>query len=285
MNQAKFNQIKEIILCPSCFKKTKQVERVLICGCCKRQYILKDKKIYFLQPNTRFKTTSWFDRIKTRFKRNQKLYDILVRVISPVYVDYHSYIKRWIKKFRSDSLILNIGSGPFRIHPNTINLDVFDYSEVDVVADASQLPFEDSSIDGIINLAVLEHVKNPQKLVDEFHRVLKKEGKFFVFIPFLQGFHASPNDYYRWTTEGAKELFKKFDKKKVIVSEGPTSSLLWVFQEWFAMTFSFYSKHLYRVLLILIMVLTFPFKYLDFFLKHHPEAKKTTAGLYVIGKK
>ena len=42
-----------------------------------------------------------------------------------------------------------------------------------MVGDAHSLPFKKEVFDSIICQAVLEHVKNPNKVVDEMFRVLK----------------------------------------------------------------------------------------------------------------
>ncbi|HLZ89586.1 MAG TPA: class I SAM-dependent methyltransferase [Puia sp.] len=48
------------------------------------------------------------------------------------------------------------------------------------VADAQDLPFEDASFDLIISCECIEHVPNPQKMIDEMHRVLKDKGRFVL---------------------------------------------------------------------------------------------------------
>lgn len=281
-------KIKGILICPHCQNSLdgldKEDQKSFFCKKCSKNYPYQNKKIFFIEPEE-FKTKNWLDKIKNIFKKDRILYKFLVNIISPVYPDLPCQIKKWLKRFGQEEIIVDIGSGTNRFNKKTINLDVFPYPEVDILADANRLPFKDESVDGLISIAVLEHLKRPEQAVKEFYRVLRKKGGFFVFVPFLQGFHASPEDYYRWTKEGARCLFEEFSEVKIVVAEGPTSSLLWNLQEWLALTFSFYNRHIYRFLLILIMILTFPLKFLDIFLKHHPEAGNTTSGFYVMGKK
>ena len=80
-----------------------------------------------------------------------------------------------------------------------INIDIFAFNEVDIVADAEGIPIENNSADLIICVALLEHVKDPQAVVAEMHRIVKSNGEVFCFIPFMQPFHAAPNDFQRWT--------------------------------------------------------------------------------------
>ncbi len=46
-------------------------------------------------------------------------------------------------------------------------------------ADATNLPFPDASFDVVCALDLLEHVENPEAVIKEASRVLKKEGLFF----------------------------------------------------------------------------------------------------------
>ena len=60
----------------------------------------------------------------------------------------------------------------------------------DIVGDIHNLPFDDNSQEAILCSAVLEHVENPFKAVEELHRVLKPGGYLFVYVPFLYYYHA-----------------------------------------------------------------------------------------------
>ena len=66
-------------------------------------------------------------------------------------------------------------------------------------------------------------------------RGCKKDGEVLCYVPFIVPFHAAPDDYYRWTKNGAKELFKDFSKVEIGIGAGPTSGALWVFQEWLSL--------------------------------------------------
>lgn len=134
-------------------------------------------------------------------------------------------------------------------------------------------------------MAMLEHVENPKSVVDEMHRILKPGGHIYSIVPFIFGYHSAPSDYYRWTKEGIRNLFCSFDEIEVGVYSGPTSSMLIILQEWLAMLLSFRSRVLYQLLYIFFMILLTPFKLIDFYLRKHPEAHKTAATLYFIGKK
>ena len=70
-----------------------------------------------------------------------------------------------------------------------------------VCADAAALPFEDGSIDTIIMNDAMEHVANPEAVIDECLRVLSKGGHLFVNFPPINhptGAHLSDLIYIPW---------------------------------------------------------------------------------------
>ena len=105
--------------------------------------------------------------------------------------------------------ILNVGSGNTRLVDNRIvHMDIFRYEVIDLIADASHLPFADRSFDAVFCNAVLEHVKNPFQVVGEFSRVLKEEGYVSAGVPFLFPYHDVPDHYFNFSSSGIKSLFK-----------------------------------------------------------------------------
>jgi 2-polyprenyl-3-methyl-5-hydroxy-6-metoxy-1,4-benzoquinol methylase len=53
-----------------------------------------------------------------------------------------------------------------------------------VLADATQLPFEDNAFDSIVLCEILEHLTHPEKVLREVRRVLKEQGKLIVSVPY-----------------------------------------------------------------------------------------------------
>jgi len=91
----------------------------------------------------------------------------------------------------SNQLIVELGCGQ-KGKSDRITIDKVDLPNVDIVADMENgLPFlPDDSVDEIHCRSVLEHIHNFENLIREIVRVLKKQGKAFVFVP-----HFS-NPYY-----------------------------------------------------------------------------------------
>lgn len=100
---------------------------------------------------------------------------------------------------------LYIGGGGCTVE-GFINLDLFGLPGVNVIADATQLPFLDSTFQRIECDAVLEHVRLPETVMKEIGRVLKPGGFAHVVTPFCHPFHEYPGDYWRFTLDGLEEL-------------------------------------------------------------------------------
>lgn len=280
---------KQCLCCPHC--KNEHLlftSENIYCESCKHNYPIENGKKYLFRESNQEETSDEFDKIKLKIKKFNTLYNFIIFLFSPVYTGEKFKLKKIIhtcKKKTKEPVILNLGSGNTNISDDVSNIDIINYPNVDLTSDISKLPIKDNSIDLIINIAVLEHIENPEKVVGEMFRVLKKGGQIYSFFPFIQGFHASPHDYSRRTVEGMKVLFEEFNTLRLESAGGPTSGFLWVFQEWLALVLSFGIVPLYRILHLIIMCLTFPIKFIDVLLNKHPMAKNITSGFIFIGKK
>jgi len=276
---------KNILICPCC-QSSRLVENVrnFQCGSCKKKYPKVKNKYYFFKLKTSRQTDA-LDKAKSLLKKYWRLYDFSINLFSPVCpsMDLRKFIKKYIEKKKI--IALNIGSGNSDLSRRISNIDIFPYNNVDLTCDIENIPIKDNSVDAIINVAVLEHVINPEKAIKEMRRILKKGGVIFSFFPFIQPFHASPNDYSRRTFEGTKLFYGDFKTIEIKNAGGPTSGLLWVLQEWIATAFSFGIKPIYQILAIVIMFLTFPVKFLDILFRHYPMAKNISSGFVYIGRK
>jgi len=65
--------------------------------------------------------------------------------------------------------------------------------------DGVTMPFASESFDTAIGTEVLEHCPEPEIILKEVARILKKNGLFFFTVPFLWNLHEVPNDQYRYT--------------------------------------------------------------------------------------
>lgn len=279
---------KNILRCPNCQHGDFVFHvKTIFCKHCQKEYLRKKKKIFFSEIKND-NTTDSFDKIKLIFKNFPWLYEIIIKLVSPVYIfTLEKHIKKFIIKYCSDEkkITINLGSGNTNYADNIINIDIFPHKNVDLTCDIHFLPFKDNSIDQIINIATLEHIPSPERVVSEIHRVLKPGGVVYTYFPFIQGFHASPYDYSRKTEQGLKQLFRNFAIIEQKVTAGPASGFLWTLEEFIAILFSFGNKNLHLIINIIVMLLLFPIKFLDIILIHSPQAKNICSGFSIIARK
>jgi ubiquinone/menaquinone biosynthesis C-methylase UbiE len=58
----------------------------------------------------------------------------------------------------------------------------FPFANVNVVdADATMLPFADSSFDMVVAFSAFPHFSDQRKVIDEIHRILKPKSRFYIF--------------------------------------------------------------------------------------------------------
>lgn len=89
--------------------------------------------------------------------------------------------------------------------------DIIPWDNVDVICDNATLPFKDNYFDYVLCNQTLEHTKDIFWAISEIRRVLKKDGLWFISIPFLYPEHACPWDFYRFTRFWLEEIFKDFE--------------------------------------------------------------------------
>jgi SAM-dependent methyltransferase len=118
------------------------------------------------------------------------------------------------------------------IYENCLYVEVYPSLTTDVVIEATcSLPFKTGSLDGIGCFAVLEHVREPWKMIDEFARVLKPGGKVFIDWPFLAPAHGYPSHYFNATREGMRALFQtdfQIVELKTGDHQGPDFAVQWI---------------------------------------------------------
>lgn len=95
-------------------------------------------------------------------------------------------------------------------HPNSAYAKLFKGTFVRTTANISPdadiqcdfekpLPIPASSYDAVLLINVLEHIFEYRQLLGEAARVLRPGGRIIIIVPFLFPYHASPQDYHRYT--------------------------------------------------------------------------------------
>lgn len=133
-------------------------------------------------------------------------------------------------------MVLDCGAGlRTDFYENVIACEIVDYPSTDVLAVNQSLPFPDETFDVVLSLNVLEHVSDPFLCASELARVVKRHGKVYCVVPFLQPEHGYPNHFFNMTRRGAVQLFDKklaIDKHFVPRSGHPVWTTHW-FLSWY----------------------------------------------------
>ncbi len=279
--QLQHTRLEEILCCPACKGDLSFAKSTSKCESCEREYPIVDGKYYFVPVPSSAEPLGIMDRLRTAIKRWPALYRSTVRVLSPVMpADYY---KRVLAD--RDGIFINIGSGNRSLGKNVIDVDMSDYPNVSVVADIQELPFKEASIDGVLSIAVLEHVREPKQVIEECHRVLREGGFVFTVVAFMQPFHAAPADYQRYTKPGLEYLHRQFERVESGTYGGPVSGFLWILQEFVALLLSFGIRPLRDLLSMVLMLLTWPIKLLDLLFRHSPLSESIASTVFFHGRK
>jgi len=132
--------------------------------------------------------------------------------------DLYQYIKRLAPQLKGKLLDFGCGRKPYE---NLFNVDEYigvdiersghdhTLSKVDVYYDGKHIPFPDASFDSLFCSEVLEHIFNPNEILQEVNRVLKPGAKALITVPFCWNEHEVPYDYARYTSFGITDLLEK----------------------------------------------------------------------------
>lgn len=128
-------------------------------------------------------------------------------------------------------IVLDVGSkaSPYRkwIPSSTyLRLDISHSSAPDICCDLHAIRWEDGYFDTCIATEVLEHLHDPQIAVDEIFRVMKPGGVCIASTRFMYPYHPDPNDYYRYTWDSLRHLFRNFSNVEVF-HHGNKLQVLW----------------------------------------------------------
>jgi SAM-dependent methyltransferase len=159
---------------------------------------------------------------KARFrKRVEPLVPrFLLRWLDPFHTTLIRRLAEAAQRVPAGSLVLDAGAGEcphaaLFAHTRYVKLDrgigdkTWDYSRVEVIGDICQLPFAEGVFDAVVNIQVLEHLKEPGIGVAEMARVLKRGGQLILTTVQDWEIHQHPNDFFRFTRYGLQYLFAK----------------------------------------------------------------------------
>ena len=252
-----------------------------------REYAIKGEQVFFIKnPSLGFSSGSndtMVNKVKLFLKKFPGLFNFIYNFFGASFVGQSA--QDALRPIGPGSLVLNLGSGIKRIRPGVLNVDFYPFGGVDIVADITELPFVDDSVDAVICEFVLEHLPGPERVVKEIKRILKPGGLVYVAVPFVASFHSSPEDYYRWTKPGLRRLVQDFELVAIGTRCGATGALVYVLSEWLSTILSLGLAKFQQALFMVFMVCLSPLKLLDFIISKIPSSENIAYGFYFIGKK
>jgi SAM-dependent methyltransferase len=292
---------QDLLRCPCCHSKLKSVSQSMTCenSECLIDFPVVDNIPILINDQLSIFTIDDFVSNRDGYYKvkENKLTNILLSLVPNINnnIKSNTNFKRLSDELlhRSTSpRVLIIGSNvvgqgmePIMDNPaiELIESDVALGEHVSLLFDAHDIPFEDTSFDGVIIQAVLEHVVDPYRCCEEIHRVLKDDGVVYAETPFIQQVHANRYDFTRFTHLGHRRLFRRFTEIDSGAACGPGMALAWSYQ-YFLRSFAT-SKAARGLLRVFGSFTSFYLKYFDYLLIDKPGALDASSSCYFMGEK
>jgi ubiquinone/menaquinone biosynthesis C-methylase UbiE len=229
--------LENILVCPICHKSLKK--NTFYCSNCKMDYFSNEygksdfrlKKIKKVglnfnigenvtqAKNINFKPLTINKKCKINFSKIQ-----IPRHLNKELISH-------FPKAKKGQRVLDLGCGDTRhqaiceyLGYEYIGLDYDPFSNAPILGDAHCLPFKNNSLDFIISVAVLEHLKYPFMVMKEIARVLKPEGILIGTVAFLEPYHSQ--SLFHPTHLGVQNLLEYTEFKIKNIAANPNYTVL-----------------------------------------------------------
>jgi SAM-dependent methyltransferase len=137
---------------------------------------------------------------------------------------------------RSRKQLNSLGHNP---NSTVVCTDIHPEYKPDIVDDICNTAIKPDSFDGVYCDAILEHVQEYWKAIDNIHDIIKEDGEAFFYVPFMFHFH-DLMDYHRFTFTEVARMLGKFSQVKIFVP-GETDGFGWIF--WYVVTMTTVGKY------------------------------------------
>jgi hypothetical protein len=169
MQNKRLAAYKPIFCCPRCRSSLSWTGDNAACSACGLPFPVIEDKIYFIKPASQDSSDASFQKKQMcGITLTGKLYNLGRKFISGEYAPVN-HLKEFLARTKPGSRVVDIGSGSSRVREDIFTIDLFAFPQVDALADAGSLPFMDNSVDFFILDTILEHVPEPQKIIDEIY--------------------------------------------------------------------------------------------------------------------
>lgn len=150
-----------------------------------------------------------------------------------------------IKIFNYVNNCLDLGSGDKFLKKGLESKNIH-YTGLDIQDcnfDTDNLPINDNSIDFIISLAVIEHIKNIDHFLSEIKRVLKKGAYLYLTTPnwhySYRNFYDDPTHHRPFTPMSLKNLLVSYNFSEIQIFPGLRAKSKW----WYQGKYSFFKSN------------------------------------------
>jgi SAM-dependent methyltransferase len=297
------DRVRSLLACPYDRAPLQNSDGGLVCTnpACGRQFpLVGGVPILIRSENSLFSiedfTAGHATTIDTRRSWKREVWRVFSRFIpsishNPNAAQNYERFRELVLQRDSKPIVLVVGGGDLGAGMEQIvedsrltflECDVYLSDRVQAIADGHDLPFGDGVFDGVVCQAVLEHVVDPQRCVEEIHRVLKPRGVVYAEIPFMQQVHMQGYDFTRFTLSGCRRLFRHFHEVGAGTLGGPGMALAWAISYFIG---SFSRSEVWSTFRIAVLpFFIFWLKYLDGVLDKG-KASDAASACYFLGQR
>lgn len=286
--------------CPVCHAALAPDADHLVCrGECGTRYpVVGGVPVLINDERSIFSVGDFVQGRETYFRRTPPLHRIAARILPSISYNfrgrhnYRCFLQSLPRREGRKPVVLVIGGGILGDGmEEVVNSPDVELLETDIalaprtqlICDAHDIPLADGSVDGVIAQAVLEHVVDPFRCVEEFDRVLAPGGVVYAETPFMQQVHSGPYDFLRFSHLGHRRLFRRFSEIESGAVCGPGMALAWAYQ-YFLLSFA-RGPRSRAALLLWARFTSFWLKYADRLLISSAGALDAASAYYFLGRK
>jgi SAM-dependent methyltransferase len=289
---------QELLHCPICSFNVEVQKDKFKCTNCQAEFPIVDGiPIFINENNSVFSINDYLDSGGTTLKPKSQLERLLVNLVPRIICNikakenFQHFAKLLLQKNKNPKVLIIgasvVGEGIECLLSDPeielIESDVAFGPRISIIFDAHDIPFEDSSFDGVIIQAVLEHVVDPTRCVQEIYRVLQPNGLVYSETPFMQQVHLGKYDFTRYTHLGHRRLFRNFTEITSGAACGSGMALAWSYQYFLL---SFVKSRLSRAIVkVFARITAFWLKYFDYYLINQPGSFDAASSYYFMGEK
>lgn len=282
---SRLERMQGLLACPTCKGALVNDASGLKCQSCTAAYAFRGQAVVFNKPPETTGADASFQQEQMRGQSLlARLHALGKGIVNSEYMPI-DHVRQFVDEAGAQEVVVELGSGNRRLSEGIINVELFCFANVDMVADIARLPFADGSIDRIVLDTVLEHVPEPAVVVGEIHRVLKPGGMVVCLAPWIFPYHGYPKNYYNFSRDGLAYLFREFSSCEIKMSMGPTSALTNLFSEYMALGLSGRSRFMYTLFKGLALLPVFYLKFLDRLWYGSDKALRISSVLCALARK